>query len=174
MNSLQLMRGLFRHMEWADSIVWSAVFSSPDSLTDPNLKERLLHIHLVQHAFLNVWLGLKLDRDVSAFTEVVDIARWGLRYHSETQAYLAGLNDVALERPIILPWAQQMVQSRFGRDANAPSLGETLLQVNMHSAYHRGQVNARLRELGVEPPLTDYIAWIWLGRPKPEWPDSTS
>jgi uncharacterized damage-inducible protein DinB len=40
----------------------------------------------------------------------------------------------------------------------------------MHSTYHRGQVNARLRELGIEPPLTDYIAWIWFGRPEAEWP----
>jgi uncharacterized damage-inducible protein DinB len=40
----------------------------------------------------------------------------------------------------------------------------------MHTVYHRGQVNARVRALGGEPPLVDYIAWLWLGRPAPEWP----
>jgi hypothetical protein len=29
-------------------------------------------------------------------------------------------------------------------------------------------VNARLRELGAEPPLTDFIAWIWFGKPQAE------
>jgi uncharacterized damage-inducible protein DinB len=49
-------------------------------------------------------------------------------------------------------------------------MAETARQVAMHSMHHRGQVNARLRELGAEPPLVDYIAWIWRGRPEPMWP----
>jgi hypothetical protein len=36
-----------------------------------------------------------------------------------------------------------------------------------------GQVNVRLRELGCEPPLVDFIAWIWLGQPSADW-DSLS
>jgi uncharacterized damage-inducible protein DinB len=50
------------------------------------------------------------------------------------------------------------------------TVAETMLQVTFHSAYHRGQVSARLREVGVEPPLVDYIAWIWFGRPDAPWP----
>jgi uncharacterized damage-inducible protein DinB len=41
----------------------------------------------------------------------------------------------------------------------------------MHSAYHRGQVASQLRELGGEPPLTDFVAWIWLDRPPADWGD---
>ena len=44
-----------------------------------------------------------------------------------------------------------------------------MLQIPLHSLYHRGQVNARLREVGGEPPTVDYIAWMWLGRPAAEW-----
>ncbi len=29
--------------------------------------------------------------------------------------------------------------------------------------------DARLRDVGGEPPLVDYIAWIWFGRPAPAW-----
>ena len=65
---------------------------------------------------------------------------------------------------MVMPWAK-----RFRADAAATRMRDTLLQVPMHSTYHRGQVNARLRELGAEPPLTDYIAWIWIGRPRAEW-----
>jgi uncharacterized damage-inducible protein DinB len=39
----------------------------------------------------------------------------------------------------------------------------------MHSGYHRGQVARRLREHGAEPPLGDFIAWVWMGRPEADW-----
>ena len=38
-----------------------------------------------------------------------------------------------------------------------------------HSTYHRGQINTRFRELGGEPAMVDFIAWVWLGKPKSEW-----
>jgi uncharacterized damage-inducible protein DinB len=41
----------------------------------------------------------------------------------------------------------------------------------LHTSYRRGQVATRLRERGAEPPLTDFIAWIWMGRPVPDWRD---
>jgi uncharacterized damage-inducible protein DinB len=50
------------------------------------------------------------------------------------------------------------------------SLGAETLE-RSHTAYHRGQVNTRLRELGGDPPLVDFIAWIWMGKPGAEWGD---
>jgi uncharacterized damage-inducible protein DinB len=41
----------------------------------------------------------------------------------------------------------------------------------MHSAHHRGQINVHLRELGIAPPLVDFIIWVCLGKPPAEWPD---
>jgi uncharacterized damage-inducible protein DinB len=35
-----------------------------------------------------------------------------------------------------------------------------LRQVVNHSTYHRGQVAAKLKRLGVEPPMTDLIRWV--------------
>jgi uncharacterized damage-inducible protein DinB len=66
-----------------------------------------------------------------------------------------------------LPWADRLVE-RFGQALPA-TWSETVLQVNLHTTYHRGQVTSRLRALGSEPPLTDFIAWIWMGRPAPGW-----
>jgi len=37
-----------------------------------------------------------------------------------------------------------------------------------HTTCHRGQVATRLRERGAEPPLTEFIAWIWMRRPAPD------
>jgi uncharacterized damage-inducible protein DinB len=53
--------------------------------------------------------------------------------------------------------------------AGGATTGECLLQLALHTAYHRGQVATRLRERGSEPPLTDFIAWIWMHRPAPDW-----
>lgn len=68
-------------------------------------------------------------------------------------------------REVRFPWADQLV-ARFGA-AQPATLSESVLQVALHSTYHRGQINARLRELGGDPPLVDFIVWIWRGRPSP-------
>ena len=63
-----------------------------------------------------------------------------------------------------------MVAEMLGHAPEVTTIGDTALQVALHGTYHRGQINARLREIGGEPPLVDYIAWIWLGRPAAAWP----
>jgi uncharacterized damage-inducible protein DinB len=43
--------------------------------------------------------------------------------------------------------------------------GALLLQALLHCQHHRGQNAARMRALGVAPPMTDYLIWNALGRP---------
>jgi uncharacterized damage-inducible protein DinB len=61
-------------------------------------------------------------------------------------------------------------EARLGIGATTPTICDTVLQVVTHSTYHRGQVNARLRELGCDPPLTEYFVWVWRGKPAADWP----
>lgn len=42
-------------------------------------------------------------------------------------------------------------------------VADVLQHVFFHSHYHRGQAAAALREAGVAPPWTDFIAWVRLG-----------
>jgi hypothetical protein len=58
---------------------------------------------------------------------------------------------------------------QLSRPLQAPTLTDTPVQLPSHSTYHCGQVNARLRELGGDPPLVNYIAWVWFGPPEPIW-----
>jgi uncharacterized damage-inducible protein DinB len=67
------------------------------------------------------------------------------------------------------PWSAQVLK-RLG-SAGPATVGESILQLVLHTTYHRGQVSGRLREAGGEPPLTDFIAWIWMQRPRPDWGD---
>ena len=68
----------------------------------------------------------------------------------------------------------QAATGRLGPGTMAPTVGETVVQVATHSAYHRGQICTRLRELGTEPPLTEYFVWVWHGKPGAEWPAALS
>src|SRR5208337_1920874 len=43
---------LYAHQEWADAEHWRAFEAYPAALADKAIRERLFHIHLVQHGFL--------------------------------------------------------------------------------------------------------------------------
>ncbi|HWS53910.1 MAG TPA: DinB family protein [Pyrinomonadaceae bacterium] len=169
MTDTDTLADLYRHMEWADAAVWGAVLRSDGARADAKLRELLRHLHLVQRAFLRAWRGEEAGAPYPEFDDAAPLMEWGRAYYAEARAHLASLGGESLSGPLPVPWAS-MVERRLGRPPEVTSLGETLLQVALHTTYHRGQVNTRLRELGGEPPLTDYIAWLWQGRPAPAWP----
>ena len=170
MNHLETLHELYRHMEWADSMVWAAALGWPEAVADSALRERLYHIHMVQQAFLKVWRGESLKPLSSeSFPSLASLLGWTRASYADFNEYLTGLGDMDLERPVVMPWIE-MFEARIGRKADVPTFHETLLQVAMHSTYHRGQVSTRLRELGTDPPLTDFIVWVWRGKPQPSWP----
>jgi uncharacterized damage-inducible protein DinB len=162
-----MIQALYDHMEWADAIVWRTVVAAP---ADETVRAKQHHIHLTQHAFLSVWSGNEPKYlALSAFSDNESLIRWGRGAHDAIRNVLADLDESQLGRPLDLPWARRVVAT-LGVEPSAVTLEETLMQLPQHSTYHRGQVNLRLRQLGVEPPLTDFIAWAWLGKPEPEWP----
>lgn len=169
MDRLALLRELRRHMEWADAAAWTAVLAGPGAPSDPRILKLLTHLHVVQRAFLRVWRGEPRDLPYPEFTATRELMEWGRGWHPEANAFLDGVTPESADAPMPVPWAA-MVERRIGRPPAVTTLGDTILQVAMHSQYHRGQVNTRLKELGGEPPLVDYIAWIWLGKPGAEWP----
>ena len=73
-----------------------------------------------------------------------------------------------LARPLVMPWVARD-QKQLGRTFDVATVGETAFQVVSHSTHHRAQANSRLRAVGGEPPLVDFIAWIWFGRPAAPW-----
>ncbi len=161
---------LFQHMKWADATLWRAVLESEQTEDDPRLKELLYHTHLTQHAFLQAWSGLPMHfPKVSDFDDLCAISAWGHAYHNDVALYLEKIED-GLDGVLSVPWAEQF-GSVTGEPPRATTLAETMLQVALHSMYHRGQVNAHLRLIAAEPPLVDYIAWLWFGRPEERWPE---
>ena len=158
---------LLNHGEWADALVWSAVRRLRTG--DARLTQLLRHYHNVQWAYLGIWRGHINEADFAVERDLDALEAWARQYHREATAEASGLT---LEGPANIPWAEHIVK-RYGI-VHPVTIAETLTQVAMHSQYHRGQVNARVRELGDDPPLVDFIMWLWLGRPAASWDVRTS
>ena len=166
--TLDTLRELLIHMEWADAVVWRAALAHPPAVSDARLRDLLLHLHGVQRAFLTMWTSQPLSfPQRTDFADLTAVHAWSQPYYSELAAFVTTVDEASLTRTVHMPWLAEF-EKKSGRRFEYPSLAETMFQVTSHSTYHRGQVNARLRETGGEPPLVDYIAWVWFGKPAPE------
>lgn len=166
---LEQILKLFRHMEWADAFIWSAILNSDAARNDSYVLERLRHSHTVQNAFLNLWKGNQYVPNAGESLTLIEILNWARNFHVMAQEYIATLNGESLEKPIKVPWSAG-IERRLGRPASITTLGDTAFQAVLHTTQHRGQVTATLRELGIERVTNDFIVWLWLGQPKADWP----
>lgn len=154
---------LYAHQDWADAEHWRSFESHPPALGDKTLKERLLHIHLVQNGFL--WVTgprtSKFDlKKLEDFKTMADLKRYGRRANADLQQALKNASTERLEEIIEVPWFNPPVKI---------TVRQALTQAAMHSHYHRGQNATRLRELGGVPPMTDFIVWLGKGQPAAKW-----
>jgi uncharacterized damage-inducible protein DinB len=150
------------HQEWADAEHWQAFEAYPAVFEDKALRDRLFHIHYVQHAFL--WLtGPQTSefqtKKIEDFPTMADLKNYGREGLTQLNAFVKTI-DLQRVETIEVPWFQPPAKV---------ALRHALMQVAMHSHYHRGQNATRLRELGGVPPMTDFIAWLHKGQPKAEW-----
>jgi uncharacterized damage-inducible protein DinB len=165
---LEILKDLYAHMQWADALVWRAVLASDTACADAKLRGLFHHLHLVQHAFLRAWRGEAADPTFPTFEELQPLRTWGRSYYQDVFTYFAQLTDEQILGPAVLPW-EEIVERQIGQKPAGISLAATMLQVPLHSLYHRGQINMRLRDVGGEPPTVDFIVWAWLGKPVATW-----
>jgi len=159
------VRELARHMAWADETIWSAVLTAPGAANDAKIADTLHHIHLVQHLFVQAWNNAPFAvRERSEFPTLDDIAVFGLEGRRGVLAFVEGVTGEDLDREIRMPWAA-FYEQQSKQTAGVHTLGESTLQVFLHTQHHRGQICMRMRELGVTPPTVDFILWLWSGRP---------
>lgn len=160
MNNLLL--DLYAHQAWADAEHWNAFESFPAALDDEVIRKRLHHYHLTQHAFLSIIrresLVIKHRRDFPTMSALKEYAK---TFHDEAALFLQRVSDSELDETIVIPW--------FKDPPITITVTQALTQAAMHSHYHRGQNATRLRELGGQPPPTDFIVWYWKDRPEPQW-----
>jgi uncharacterized damage-inducible protein DinB len=141
---------LFDHLEWADARALEGLRADPGS--DPRALELYAHVLGAEHVWLTrvrqrpprvaVWPTLSLDQCSALAAENAT----GFR------ALLADLggDDLAREVPYVNSAGQ----------AFRSAIGDILLHVALHGAYHRGQVALVVRAAGGTPSPTDYIAFV--------------
>lgn len=154
---------LYAHQEWADAEHWRAFEAHPPALADKAIRERLLHIHLVQHAFL--WItGPRTTafegRKIENFSSIADLKTYARDGLTQLDHLLKNLDPDRFEEVIEVIWFRPPAKI---------SVRQALTQAAMHSHYHRGQNATRLRELGGTPPTTDFIVWLHKGQPVAQW-----
>lgn len=154
---------LYEHQEWADAEHWRAIEAHPPAIEDKAIRERLLHIHLVQHAFL--WIvGPRTapfaSRKIEEFSSMTDLKAYAREGLAQLSDLLKRTQPTRLEEQIEVIWFRPPAKI---------TVAQALTQAAMHSHYHRGQNATRLRELGGVPPTTDFIVWLHKGKPGPQW-----
>lgn len=169
MIEVNLLRELYDHMTWADAEVWRAVTAIESAPEDEALHNLLAHIHFTQEAFSAIWAGREFVlRRPQDFASLEEIRAFALPFYKQIPDILSGENGESLAAPMPVPWAKYFARS-LGREPQGTTRGETMMQVALHTQYHRGQINARIRVLGATPPMVDYIGWLWAGRPDAAW-----
>ncbi|MBI5021473.1 MAG: DinB family protein [Ignavibacteriales bacterium] len=153
---------LYGHQAWADAEHWKALEAHPAASEDETIRKRLYHVHLVQRAFLRIVGKEKYDlRKFEDFPDMAALKEWAISCHKISKNFICNLTEEKFAENVTIPW--------FKDPPLSITIEQALTQAAMHSHYHRGQNAARLRELGGDPPLTDFIAWLWKGKPEAIW-----
>ena len=158
---LLFIRDLFRHEAWADAEHVRAFLAHPAAVRDPEIHSRLYHIHQCQAWYLGFFRGTppEFAGGGQPLPPLAEIGRAMREYQRGVQDFLTATADEGLSTPMKFPF----------RDSPQVTLGEAMVQVVLHSQYHRAQNASRLRALGGEPPITDFVMWVLKDRPEPDW-----
>src|SRR5437870_8031857 len=116
-----------------------------------SVRDTLAHIYGAEWIWLERFHG-RAPSSLPTATEFQDLAslreRW-LRHEEKLLTFVRGLSQSDLDH------IMEYKTLRFGIYSNP--LWQSMQHVVNHATYHRGQVTTMLRQLGVEPILTDLM-----------------
>ncbi len=154
------LASLFAFNRWADARILEACRAVPADRYAAevvpgwaSLGSTVAHIAGATDLWTRRFLGQPSDGFVpeSDLPDVDAAARLLASAHDELDRLIAGLSPDELAGPFTYTNIR-------GQVATLP-LWAALRHVVNHETYHRGQVAAKLKRLGVEPPATDLAAW---------------
>ena len=103
--TVDVLRELLLHMEWADAAVWRAVLAHPPAAEDRRIRDLLFHAHGVQRAFLQAWIssGPVMFPALDGTAGLGSIQARVASYYVELAAAVASFDDDSLRRPVEMP-----------------------------------------------------------------------
>ncbi len=149
MESLALLRDLFLYDVWANRQMIACIASG-----DP--------LRLMAHILASerLWWA-RIQGQAEGLTPWPDLSLEECRELAETMStiwsnYLGTASEGTLPKKVSYTNSQG-TQFHTG-------IGDILMHVANHSTYHRAQIARALRQEGIAPPRTDYIAYVREGR----------
>ncbi|MEJ2006275.1 MAG: DinB family protein [Cyclobacteriaceae bacterium] len=141
---------LFEYNNWANE----RILISIEEMDQPNEKLILLYSHLISAEI--IWLNRIKDLPTSPFPLWMAYKLRELRTMTEesTTNWINYIHDHKFET------FEEMIFYKNSKGRKYEStIREVITQVINHSTYHRGQIAMKMKEAGVQPPATDYIAF---------------
>ncbi len=141
---------LFEYNKWANE----RMLIELEQMDQPTERLILIYGHLISAQIL--WLNRIKDLPTAPFPlwHVYKLRELRTMTEESTTNWVNYLHDHKFET------FEEMIfyKNTKGRKYES-TIREIITQVISHSAYHRGQMALLLRESGIEPPPTDYIAY---------------
>jgi uncharacterized damage-inducible protein DinB len=145
---------------WASNRILDAVGRMPEADVSKDMKTShgsihatLVHMVGAEKMWLSRWLGTP-DRTFLSSDEVPTLgdlrAAWE-RVGFETARFIGTMNDRKLQETFTMTTAKG--------ESFVHTYSQAFQHVVDHSTYHRGQVVAMMRQLGVAPPSTGLIVF---------------
>ena len=151
MNTIDYLRRLAEHCFAADAALAESLRAGGALVPGHTVRE---YAHILGSE--DVWLARIESRTSRAAVwpdgSLDDVLQLRLVVIETYREFLAALTDADLER---LASYRNSAGLTF-----STSIGDILFHVMLHGQYHRGKVNLLLRQSGLSPVPTDYIAFV--------------
>jgi uncharacterized damage-inducible protein DinB len=154
-------RRLFAYDAWANRRLLDAAEAlGEDAWTQSiassftSLRSTFAHIAGAEFVWLQRWMGEK-NAPVPTWYDAPPASHLREIFaaiDAQRRDFLARLSEDDLQQPL--------EYNDIKGEACRYLLGDALYHVANHSTYHRGQVVTQLRQLGANPPATDFIVFI--------------
>jgi uncharacterized damage-inducible protein DinB len=163
---LSEIRQLFDYTEWANDLALDAAVKLPDDnlrrdvgISHQSIFGTLLHMAGAEWVWLERWHGRSPTKEEAwpnwTTEACADLAtlrrRWNDIVDRRTR-YLAELDEAELTRDLSF--------RLLNGDASTMRLVSQMQHVVNHATMHRGQVVGMIRQLGIDPPVTDLLAYL--------------
>jgi uncharacterized damage-inducible protein DinB len=161
---LSTVTALFRHDMWANGRMFDAASALPraDLVRDlgsshGSIRDTLVHIVWAEWIWLERWRGAgpTLVFSPADYPDVDSLRERSAHVDAERSVFLQGVTEDGLFQPV-------EYRNLRGEVWRYP-LWQQLHHVLNHSAHHRGQVGAMLRQLGSACPATDVLVYYDAG-----------
>lgn len=153
--NVELLQDMARHQAWADEQHWTLLRANPAAFEDPQIRKRLNHMVAAQEMLTALVRGEAPG--TSSAKERESIGELSAAMEQARQGLVAALASPELDQMVKLP--------RGPKGPFEAPAWVLLLQALTHSAHHRAQNAVRMRDLGLTPPMTDFVLWYAVGKP---------